>query len=82
MLLKFKRDGRLKGWTCVDSWKQRKKSVPGESTSPIVSTDSVLITTTIDTHEGREVIIFNIQGVFLSADMYKDVKMALCGRLE
>ena len=35
----------------------------------------------IDAHEVRDVEICNIPGAFLSADMYKDVKMAVHGRL-
>ena len=60
---------------------KRKKEVPGEATPPIVSTDSVLITATIDAHEGCDLGICGIPGAFFSADMDKYVKMALHGRL-
>ena len=53
----------------------------GDETFLTVSTESVLLTATIDAHEGRDVGICNIPGDFLGADMDKDVKMALCGRL-
>ena len=46
-----------------------------------MSTESVLITATLDAHEGRNVRICDIPGAFLSEDMDEDVKMALCGRL-
>ena len=46
-----------------------------------VSTESILITETIDAHEGCDVGICDIPSDFLSADMDKDMKMALCGRL-
>ena len=71
----------MKGQTCVDVRKQRKQAVPRDATSPTVSMESVLITATIDAHDGFRVGIFNIPGAFHCADMCKDVEMALCGRL-
>ena len=58
-----------------------KNMVHGDETPPTVFTESVLITATIDAHEGRDVGICNILGAFLSADMEKDIKMLLRGRL-
>ena len=65
----------------MDGRKQLKKSVPGNAASPTDSTESVLITATIDAHEVRDFGICDILGDFLSADMDKDRKMDLCGRL-
>ena len=59
----------MKGRTCADVQKQRKKAVPGDVTSPTVSTDSVLITAAINVHEVHDVGICDITGAFLSADM-------------
>ena len=56
-------------------------AVPREGNSSTVSTESVLITATIDAHEGNDVGIWDTPIAFLSAYMDKDVKMALCGRL-
>ena len=81
MFLKFKSYGRLKGRTCADGQKKCKKEVSGDTTSPTVSKKSVLITSTIDAHEGWDVRICDIPDAFLSADMDKDMKMALRGRL-
>ena len=64
------------GWT-----EKCKKEVTVDTTPPTVSTNSVLITETIDVHEGRDVRICNILGDFFSADIEEDVKMALRGRL-
>ena len=61
--------------------KQQKKEVPGDATYPKLSMESVLITSTIDAHEGSDVGICNIPGAFISSDMDKDVKIALHGRL-
>ena len=38
MFLKVHREGRVKGQTCADGRKQRKKAVPEDVTSPTVST--------------------------------------------
>ena len=35
----------------------------------------------INEHEVHDVLIHNILGDFLSANMYKDMKMMMCGRL-
>ena len=37
---------------------------------------------TIDAHEGCNIRLCKILGAFISADMEKDVIMAMCGRLE
>ena len=71
----------MKVRTYVDGRKQLKKAVPVDATPPTFSTDSVLITETIDAHEGRDIRICDIPGAFLSADMGEDVKMSLRGRL-
>ena len=65
----------------MDGRKQRKKVAPGYATPPTVSTDSVLITATIDAHEVCNVGICYVLGAFLSAEMDKDMKMALRGSL-
>ena len=71
----------MKSQTCADGRKQCKKAVPRDTNPPIFSTKSVLITSTIDAHEGCYIVICNIPGDFLSADMDKYAKMALIGRL-
>ena len=81
MFLKVKRDRRVKGLTCADTRKQRKKAVPGDADPPKVSTESILLTATIDAQEEIKSGICDILGDFLSADMDKDVNMALRGRL-
>ena len=71
----------MKVQTCTDGHKQLKNVIPGYATPSTVYTEPVLITATIDAHEGLNVGICNIQGDFLSADMDKDMKMALRGGL-
>jgi hypothetical protein len=81
MFLKEKRDGTIKGRTCADGRKQRETAEPGAATSPTVSLESVLITSTIEAYEGREVDVVDIPGDYLSADMDEEVIMLLRGRL-
>ena len=69
MFLNFNRDNIVRGQTCADGQKQCKKSVPGYATTPTVSTESVLIKTTIEAHEGRNIEICDIRGAFISAYM-------------
>jgi hypothetical protein len=81
MFLKEKRDGKIKGRTCADGRKQREGSTKSDATSPTVALESVLITATIDAFERRDVAIVDVPGVFLTADMDKEVIMCLRGRL-
>ena len=71
----------MKGITCVDGRKQPKKQVPGDTTPPTFSTWYILITATIDTHEGPGIEICNTPGAFISADTEEHIKMALHGSL-
>jgi hypothetical protein len=66
---------------CADGWKQRGDWTKQETTSPTVSTEAVFITAVIDAHEERDVACFEIPGVFLHADLDKDITMILKGRL-
>ena len=77
MFLKVKREEIVKYQTCLDGQKQYKNPVLVNANTPKVSTEFVLIMVIVNTHEGRDVGIFDIPGAFLSADMEKDVKMAL-----
>jgi hypothetical protein len=81
MFLKEKRDGTIKGRACADGRKQRETAVPGAATSPTVAVESVMITATIDAHEGRDVAVVDVPGAFLSADMDEYVIMTIKGRL-
>ena len=55
--------------------------MPGDATTPTVSTESVLIAEKIDAQEGRNVGIWDTPGDFISADIYRGIKMDLHGRL-
>jgi hypothetical protein len=75
MFLKEKRDEPVKGRTCADGRKQQERAEPGAATSPTVTLESVLITSTIEAFKGREVAVVYITGAYLSADMDEEVIM-------
>ena len=68
IFLTEKRDGRIKGRFCANGSKQRNWMSKEDSTSPTVSLPSVMITCTIDAHEGREVAIVDIPNAFVQTD--------------
>ena len=73
MFLKEKRDGSIKGRGVADGRKLREKIEPKDATSPTVATEAVMITAKIDTLEGRDVAVVDIQRAYLSADMEDEV---------
>ena len=76
-----KRCGRIKTRACANGSTQR-GYIPKETTaSPTVMNDSVMIQSTIDAHEGREVVTLDIPGAFLHADLDEEVVMLLRGQL-
>jgi hypothetical protein len=81
MFLKEKRDGNIKGRACSDGRKQCKTAAPGDMVSLTVTVESVMITATVEAHEGRDVAVVDFPGAFLSADMDEEVIMTLRGRL-
>ena len=55
MFLKEKRTGEIKGRGCADGRKQRATLTKEETSSPTVAIESILISSTIDAHEKRDV---------------------------
>ena len=64
-----KRNGDIKARTCAVGSKQQ--TFPGyvksEWASPTVSTDSVIITSTIEAHQGRDIAIADLPNAFINA---------------
>ena len=81
MFIKEKRDGTVKGPACADGRKQRGLYDKEEATSPTVALESVLLTSVIDTNEGRDVVVVDIPGAFLQSDQDDDVWLAIDGAL-
>ena len=69
-LIKEKFGGILKGRTCANGSKQRKYLKQDESVaSPTAALESLIVTSLIDTYEGRDVGTFDIPGAFLQAKL-------------
>jgi hypothetical protein len=81
MFLKDKRDGSINVQACAEGRKQREVSNKADAKSTTVSLESVLITVTIDAFEHRDVVIVDVPGAYLTADMDEEVFMCLRGRL-
>ena len=78
-----KRDGRVKARNCTVGSKQR--TFPGYVNSywalPIFTTDGVIITSTIEAHEGRDVAVVDLPNAFLNANNSEKTLMLLKGKL-
>ncbi len=69
IFLEEKRSGNIKSRMCVDGRKQREDKNREDTASPVVMTESVLITAAIDAEEGRDVAVIDLPGTFLHADI-------------
>jgi hypothetical protein len=76
-----KQDGHVRIRACADSSIEQLE--PGykkeDGASPTVTTDSILISATIDAHKGCDVATINIPGAFLNAYNGKEMVMLLKG---
>ena len=82
-LIKKKRNGTIKGRSCLNGSKQKKFLKEGESiASPTVCLEAILMTLGIDIYEERDVAIFDVPGAYLHALMPEDknVIMVLRGK--
>ena len=71
----------MKGRGCADGRKQRLYTGKDEKTPPTVATESVMLTSTINTKEGRDVATVDITGAFMHSDQDKTVHLHLQGTL-
>ncbi len=81
MFLKEKRNGDIKGRGCADGRKQRKYIRKEDASSPTVAIESVMITSTIDAKEQRDVATVDVPGAFMQADMDDVVHLKLEGKM-
>jgi hypothetical protein len=77
IFLKEKKDRNIKARSCATGSPQREHIAKEEAAAPTVVLESVFITSTIDTKEGRKVVTIDIPGAFLHAnnDDYMIMKM-------
>jgi hypothetical protein len=81
MLLKEKRCGKIKGRGCADRRKQWEYLTKEETSSLTVAIESVMLSCTIDAHEGRDGARADIPGAFMQTDMNGTVHMMLEGEM-
>ncbi len=78
-----KQDGKVKAQAVADGSKER--TLPGykkeDVASPTVATNSIMITSVIDTHKRRDVATIDILGALIHAYNDKETIMLLRGRL-
>ena len=79
MFLKEKRDGTIKARGCADGKPQRIYSSKEDTSSPTVSIEAMMMSCAIDAKENRYVVVSDIPGAFLHADMEENVNMLLEG---
>ena len=78
-LIKEKWDGRLKGRSVTDRRPQRAFYTKEETSSPTAAPESVLLTALIDAMEDRHVVVADVTGAYLNADMDDFVLIRLTG---
>ena len=78
-LIKEKRDGHLKGRSVADGQPQCAFYTKEETSSPTATPESVLLTALIDTVEDWHVVVADVTGTYLNADMDDFVLIRLSG---
>jgi hypothetical protein len=67
-----KHDGRVKARTCANGSTQDPYMEHDDATSPTATTESILITTTIDAKQKRDVMTADIPNAFVQTDVDKE----------
>ena len=81
MFLKEKRCGTIKGRGCADGRKQRLYKTKEETSSPTVKNESLFISCLIDAIKRRHIIVCDIPGAFMQADIDELVHVKLDGAI-
>ena len=81
MFLKMKTDGGIKARGCTDGRLQRVYKTKQETSSPIVSVESIFITCAMTTKEKRDVATADIPGAFLQTKASKGTIVKLQGAI-
>ena len=78
-LIKIKRYGNIKGWTCENGSLQKRYLKEDESIySPTRSTESLMSTLFINATKHRNVAVFDVTGDYLQTDMPSYKQILLC----
>jgi len=81
IFLKQKKSRRVKVHGCADGPKQRKYMNKEETSSPMVATESLLLTCIINAEEEHDVATVNLPGAFMQAGMNDVVHMQVAGKM-
>merc|ERR1712137_162364 len=79
-LVEFKRDGRIKGRSCVDGRPQRAYTPREECASPTMANESLMVIAAIAAKEKRDVATADVAGAYLNAEMDEFVLVKFTGR--
>eukprot|EP00980_Cylindrotheca_fusiformis_P016286 scaffold4840_cov147-Cylindrotheca_fusiformis.AAC.2 len=79
MFLKEKRSGKIKGRGCADGRKQRIYKSKEETSSPTISVEALFLSCLIDAIERRHVMVVDIPGAFMHADIDELIHVKLVG---
>eukprot|EP00980_Cylindrotheca_fusiformis_P017053 scaffold5233_cov88-Cylindrotheca_fusiformis.AAC.1 len=79
MFLKEKRSGKIKGRGCADGQKQRIYKTKEETSSPTISVEALFLSCLIDAIERRHVMVVDIPGAFMHADIDELIHVKLVG---
>jgi len=78
-VFKGEKYGSIKALGCPDGRTQREYTTKNEVSSPTVSLEATMFSRAIDAKEGRYVVVTDIPGAFMHADMEDKVHMLLEG---
>lgn len=79
MFVKQKHCGKSKGWGCTDGWKQLIYKTKEETSSPTMTTESVLLSCTLDAYKHHDVATCDIAGEFMQADVDELIHIRIAG---
>jgi len=79
MFLNEKQDGTIKARGCADGRPHRIYTSKEDTSSPTISIEAMMLLCAIDAKENRYVVVSDIPGAFLHADMEDNVHMLLEG---
>ena len=80
VVIKEKRNGKIKGRVVADGSKQKSNVLREDATSPTIQLESLIISLLIDAKENRDVTVSDVVGVYLLAKMKDHVIMKLTGK--
>ena len=81
MFVKRECCGKIKDCGCADGQKQRAYIMKEDSTAPTVSTEAVFLTAVIDAMEGRNVVVLDVPGAFMQAEIDELVHVRFTGAM-